>query len=215
MQLPAYLISRFLLCKHLVRKANRVLNDSPLTDLALFQNLERNNNTPFYDIPGIHYSRSAVDESEHEVEIEVLGLALAQRVQTPVPPVESLQESNVGEEIGEGELGEPGIAAVQTFEERDNDDDASRAGSGSDEEEEEDGVRVFYSEARRLHLKRCFEEMIETAARPGGVHPKMAKALNRVFDGLDSVGGDISRHKRRRKAQRTWKDSNANTLYLE
>lgn len=30
----------------------------------------------------------------------------------------------------------------------------------------------------------------------------------------ETIGGDIRRHVRRRVGQRTWKDSNANTLFL-
>ena len=51
---PAYLISRFLLCKHLVREANNKLSNKPLTDLKFFLNLRRHHYPPFYLIPGIH-----------------------------------------------------------------------------------------------------------------------------------------------------------------
>jgi hypothetical protein len=36
---PAYLISRFLTCKHIVRQVNRRLDDKPLTDLEFFAKL--------------------------------------------------------------------------------------------------------------------------------------------------------------------------------
>lgn len=39
---PSYLISCFLLCKHLVRAANIALQDEPLTSLAFFHKLRRN-----------------------------------------------------------------------------------------------------------------------------------------------------------------------------
>jgi hypothetical protein len=51
--------------------------------------------------------------------------------------------------------------------------------------------------------------------KPGGVHPKMAKGLQKVFDKVEKVGGDIRAHKRRRTSLRTWKDSNENTMYLD
>jgi len=51
---PSYLISRFLLCKHLVRAANVPLDSSPLTDLRFFLKVRRHHFPPFYHIPGIH-----------------------------------------------------------------------------------------------------------------------------------------------------------------
>jgi hypothetical protein len=69
---PAYLISRFLLCKHLVRKANKILEDTPLNDLSFFFNLCRERYPPYYKMPGIHYKKD-MEESEEEVEIQVVG----------------------------------------------------------------------------------------------------------------------------------------------
>jgi hypothetical protein len=57
--------------------------------------------------------------------------------------------------------------------------------------------------------------MIAVVEGQGGVHPKMAGILNKVFMGIKKVGGDIRRHKRRCLNQRTWKDSNSNTMYLD
>jgi len=51
---PSYLVSRFLLCKHLVRAANIPLESSPLTDLRFFLRVRRHHLPPFYHIPGIH-----------------------------------------------------------------------------------------------------------------------------------------------------------------
>jgi hypothetical protein len=42
----------------------------------------------------------------------------------------------------------------------------------------------------------------------------MAKVLDRVFQHIEKVGGDIGTHKWQRISQHTWKDSNCNTLYL-
>jgi hypothetical protein len=74
---------------------------------------------------------------------------------------------------------------------------------------------VFYSEARRQHLKRCFEDLLDVTSIETGVHPKMAYILEGVFQDIERVGGDVGRDKRRRKNQHTWKDSNRNTLYLD
>ena len=51
---PSYLISRFLLCKHLVRLVNNALNDGPITSLTFFLQLRRNHYPPYYCIPNIH-----------------------------------------------------------------------------------------------------------------------------------------------------------------
>ncbi|KAF8234372.1 hypothetical protein L208DRAFT_1262053 [Tricholoma matsutake] len=48
----------------------------------------------------------------------------------------------------------------------------------------------------------------------GGVHLKMAGILNKVFMGVNDVGRDIGKHKRRCLNQHTWKDSNLDTMYL-
>ncbi|KAJ6557686.1 hypothetical protein B0H19DRAFT_946871, partial [Mycena capillaripes] len=75
--------------------------------------------------------------------------------------------------------------------------------------------QVYFSEARQINLKRCFASMMSVIEAPGGVHPKMAKILESVFDKVEEVGGDIAAHKRRRTSQRTWKDSNGTTLFLD
>ncbi len=50
---PSYLISRFLLCKHLARAANTHLKTTR-HGLRFFYNLRRRTSPPFYLIPGIH-----------------------------------------------------------------------------------------------------------------------------------------------------------------
>jgi hypothetical protein len=73
----SYLISRFLLCKHLVRLTNKKLQNKPLTQLKFFADLQRARYTPFYNIlKGIHCelepdTTSSADEEE--VEIIMLG----------------------------------------------------------------------------------------------------------------------------------------------
>ena len=69
---PAYLISRFLLCKHLVRKANEVLDNAPITSLTFFANLRRQCYPPYYSIEGIHFDK-ATEEEHEEGPIRVLG----------------------------------------------------------------------------------------------------------------------------------------------
>ncbi|KAJ7237261.1 hypothetical protein C8J57DRAFT_1087702, partial [Mycena rebaudengoi] len=74
---------------------------------------------------------------------------------------------------------------------------------------------IFYSEAEKINLKRCFESLMEVIEALGGVHPKMAKVLDGIFGPVQKVGGDIGAHKRRRTSQHTWQDSNRNTLFLD
>ena len=64
-------------------------------------------------------------------------------------------------------------------------------------------------------MKECFGEIIAQMENPRGVHPKMAKILEGVSSKVEKVGGDISRDLGRRKNPRTWKDNNANTMYLD
>ncbi|KAJ6607443.1 hypothetical protein B0H10DRAFT_2071742 [Mycena sp. CBHHK59/15] len=57
--------------------------------------------------------------------------------------------------------------------------------------------------------------MMELLENPRGVHPKMAKVLEKTCSKLEKVGGDIGRDKRRRTNPRTWADNNENTMYLD
>jgi hypothetical protein len=76
-------------------------------------------------------------------------------------------------------------------------------------------LQVFYSEEEKNVLKRCLSDLMAVVEQPGGIHPRMAGVLDKVFSRVKKVGGDIGKHKRRRLSQRTWKDSNANTMYLD
>jgi hypothetical protein len=76
-------------------------------------------------------------------------------------------------------------------------------------------TQIHYAKARLINLKRCLEDAIAVADVPGGVHPRMSKALEAAFVPLERLGNDIGYHKRRRTSQRTWKDTNSNTLYLD
>jgi hypothetical protein len=50
----SFLISRFLLCKHLVRETHKILGCSLNFNHTFFANLKRHHYSPFYHIPGIH-----------------------------------------------------------------------------------------------------------------------------------------------------------------
>jgi hypothetical protein len=56
--------------------------------------------------------------------------------------------------------------------------------------------------------------MMELIDRKGGVHHKMASILDKVFNSVKKVGGDIGEHKWWHMSQHTWKDSNSNTMYM-
>ena len=51
---PAYLISRFLTCKHIVRLVNEHIRLDPKSNLEFFAALRRHHYPPFYHIPGVH-----------------------------------------------------------------------------------------------------------------------------------------------------------------
>lgn len=75
--------------------------------------------------------------------------------------------------------------------------------------------QVFFSEAQRTHFKQQFDHLLDAAAAPGGLHPKMGRNLTAIFDRVVEVGGEIGQYKRRRTSQRTWKDNTRNTMFLE
>lgn len=56
---PAYLISRFLTCKHIVHQVNQRLNNKPLTDLEFFAKLRRQHSPPFFQIEDIYFTLPA------------------------------------------------------------------------------------------------------------------------------------------------------------
>jgi hypothetical protein len=72
---PAFLISRFLLCKHLVREANRLTKNKLKDDLRFFLNLRHNTRPPFYSIPGVHdIDSNWQDSSDDEQRVATMNL---------------------------------------------------------------------------------------------------------------------------------------------
>ena len=67
--------------------------------------------------------------------------------------------------------------------------------------------------------KNEFKDILEVAASPTGIHPKMRSIM--IFDNVskkvtvEEIGGDIGKDKRRRRNPQTWRDSTKNTLYLD
>ena len=70
-------------------------------------------------------------------------------------------------------------------------------------------TKVSFSTAGGQHLRECFDEILDAAASQS-VRPKMAAIMEDVFvkvDSVEKVGGDIGKHKKKRKNPRT-------TLYI-
>ena len=44
--------------------------------------------------------------------------------------------------------------------------------------------QVYLSDAKIKNLKRCFSDVMEVAEHGGGLHPKMAEVLGRIFEPL-------------------------------
>jgi hypothetical protein len=64
-------------------------------------------------------------------------------------------------------------------------------------------------------LKRKFDTLIDTIGAQGGVHQKLAARLEPIFKDIERIADEIDRYNAKRKRLRTWKDSNAFTLYLD
>jgi hypothetical protein len=73
---PAYLISRFLLCKHLVRIANERMKYKSHTHIDWFATLRRNHLPPYYHIPGIHDDLRAENEAPVTLRVQQPRLVL-------------------------------------------------------------------------------------------------------------------------------------------
>jgi hypothetical protein len=68
------------------------------------------------------------------------------------------------------------------------------------------------SPSRDIDLKCKWDEIMETANQPDGTPPALATELDKIFDGIDRIGGDIDTYKRREGSQRTYKDASGATL---
>ncbi|KAF8148319.1 hypothetical protein K438DRAFT_1989233 [Mycena galopus ATCC 62051] len=212
---------RFLMCKHLIREANTRLKNKPLTDLAFFLNLRQNHFPPYYTIPGIHTTSDDSDSGDVEMvkDIVVLGVRGAPVIQRPLevtqssPEVAQAQPSLVKEvetvaSSGSGEERDQGRVAAEGGEQRREDSECG------DSDAESDG-RIMFSEARILHLKRCFNNIFDVMGNERGAHRKMAKVLEGVVGKIEKVDGDIGENKRRRTNPRTWIDHNRNRMYFD
>ncbi|KAF7370832.1 SWIM-type domain-containing protein [Mycena sanguinolenta] len=186
--------SRFLMCKHLIREANKLLDNRPLTDLRFFLDLRRNHFPPYYTIPGIHTLAQPEndEESPQPSEVIVLGVrgSITPMVEeerpgsacTPRPdvstPNDGCQQDNLAAGVRENEASEGDAGPSETVEKAAGDE----VDDSEDPEELVDGDRrVTFAEARRIHLKRCWDEMMDAIDNPRGVHPKLAAVLEGAF----------------------------------
>jgi hypothetical protein len=60
-------------------------------------------------------------------------------------------------------------------------------------------TKVSFSAARRQHLREYFDKILDAAASQSGVNHKMAAVMEDVFVKVENVGGDIGKHKKKRK----------------
>ncbi|KAJ8077382.1 hypothetical protein PM082_001812 [Marasmius tenuissimus] len=222
---PSYLISRFLLCKHLVRKA---LEKGIPTPLAFFQNLQRNHYPPFYILPGINTSIESLpsddEDEEQEVDMVVIGAghstvrrahsrassrASSEFETSSAYEADEIQELLSGGNDGEGDL---------------NIDDGSsdfHISSKFDElpepfdDTEDMRQRMFVSQAQIDHINGRWETIMSLAQNPRGLHPKMHKGIKRAWDIIDKMGADIEGELSGRKMPRTYKDSNMTTMFMD
>ncbi|TFK45179.1 hypothetical protein OE88DRAFT_1649504, partial [Heliocybe sulcata] len=96
---PSYLISCFLLCKHLVRAANSHLNLDPKRNLEFFAELRRHHQSPFYHLPGLH---KPVQQPLHFPSMPKKILRYEDEV-VEVPPSEAVGSGGTGEKLLESE----------------------------------------------------------------------------------------------------------------
>ncbi|SJL10785.1 uncharacterized protein ARMOST_14179 [Armillaria ostoyae] len=190
-----------------VREPNKKTSNAPLHNLRFFLDLRRNHYPPYYSIPGIH--RDTAGEDVENVETTEVHMLLLGRSRRQAHSRQVSTSSTFSFPITEDSENE-GTPTKEKDTEIDTEQD-----EGDDEAEQEDPERIFFGEAEIQHLERCYDDMMGVATSKRGVHPKMTRALRKVFDVITEVGSDIGKEKRRRTMPRTWKDSTPNTLYLD
>jgi len=72
---------------------------------------------------------------------------------------------------------------------------------------------VFFTEAELILLERDFQTL-KSEAR-GLVHPKLAKKLRPIFDGIRKAGSEVHDERAAKKRRTTWGDSTPMTMYMK
>ncbi|KAJ7462498.1 hypothetical protein FB451DRAFT_1495668 [Mycena latifolia] len=178
--------------------------------------------------PGIHAATEQDDADEAEPKVPVfLGICGAgletceqEEEQASVPrktadtrPDTTLAGGNKGDPEGQL-IEEEDPPAARVEESAGTEASASVSVNGSDDDIDEPSDRdnrVQFSEARKIHLKRCWEDMMGVLDNPHRVQPKMAAVLEGAFGKIERIGGDTGKDKRRTNP-RTWDDNNSNII---
>ena len=58
----------------------------------------------------------------------------------------------------------------------------------------ENTTKVSISAARRQHIMECFDEILDVAASPTGVHHIMAAIIEEIFVEVEKLSKDIGKH---------------------
>ncbi|KAF5346609.1 hypothetical protein D9757_014284 [Collybiopsis confluens] len=196
---PSYLISRWLLCKHLVREVNRRTGNLPLNNLPFFHALRQNHFAPFYSIPGIHFKTEQEENFAASPELEFEQED--SQVQAASSPAHIHERSSPFCSDDEGESSKR-VSIYHVF--------------SCLTRHMPDGIyQMFFSSEYVKHTEENIQNMLGIIKQSQGVHPKLGKILKRAFDKLNKTGKDITKEKRRRTTPRTWKDSNSVTLFMD
>ncbi|KAJ8095385.1 hypothetical protein PM082_023155 [Marasmius tenuissimus] len=211
---PSYLISRFLLCKHLVRKALGLKISTPV---LFFHSLRRNHYPPFYNLPGINTTaESSVSDNEDEEEVDMIIIGTQSRT---VCRTHSRTSSRASSEFDTASS----AYDVDEIEEQLLEEGLSNEDSSSPEfddmpepfDDSTDTARVFVSPAQVDHMNGRWRTIMSLAQAPQGLHPKMYEGIKRAWDTIDKLGGDIEGELSARKMRRTYKDSTKATMYMD
>ncbi|KIJ31167.1 hypothetical protein M422DRAFT_783845 [Sphaerobolus stellatus SS14] len=206
---PAYLISHFLLCKHLVRTANAHLGGAPLTDLRFFLNIQRHQLPPFYHIAGIHnhLNPTATQSLTRPLQIQDIAENDAELDREGYEDLDPLSEGEIT--TGDGYIRSSSHGFAELLEDKSSDDE--------DIEQNDTTTPSIkkYSEAWRIDLKRRFDAMLAETDTPMGLHPNTERTWDPVFNSVYKIGGGVLAYRGRRKRQRTWKDHNEIAMFLK
>lgn len=78
-------------------------------------------------------------------------------------------------------------------------------------------MQVFISAAEKINLEQrmCDIMAVVEVGATHGMHPKLATRLLPALEEMDLLGRDVGEYKRKRLNQRTYTDTNKNTMYID
>jgi hypothetical protein len=106
---PAFLVSRFLLCKHLVRATNNRLGTNLNANIDFFISLKRNHTAPYYEIKGVN--------TNHDNKIPDLPTSVTRKV-LRYTSVSEADTSEVEVALGDSQSSRVGLLPVRLRNER-------------------------------------------------------------------------------------------------